>query len=86
VERDVGARLLKRLEVGVDGDELDSLDLRLDHAVDRVDARAAHADHPENGIGRLLRHGDRVRLLAPVARGLRAVEHVVGDVRREDRP
>ena len=39
VQRDVRGRLLQRLEVGVDGDELDALDLGLDHAVDGVDAR-----------------------------------------------
>src|SRR5207248_3039361 len=45
----VRARLLERLDVRVDGDEVDSLHLRLDHAVYGVDARTAHSDHPENG-------------------------------------
>jgi hypothetical protein len=44
VHRDVGGRLLQRLHVGVDGEELDALDLGLDHAVDGVDAGAADAD------------------------------------------
>ena len=44
----VRARLLERLDVRVDGDEVDSLHLRLDHAVYGVDARTAHSDHPEN--------------------------------------
>jgi hypothetical protein len=48
MHRDVGRRLLQGLEVRVDGHELDPGDLRLDHAVDRVHARAPdthHADH-----------------------------------------
>ena len=48
VQRDVGGRLLQRLQVGVDGDELDALDLGLDHAVDGVDAGAADADHAQH--------------------------------------
>ena len=42
------ARLLQRLQVGVDREELDALDLGLDHPVDRVDAGAADADHPQH--------------------------------------
>ena len=49
VHGDVGGRLLQRLEVGVDGHELDARDLRLDHPVDRVDAGAADADHADHG-------------------------------------
>ena len=45
VQGHVGGALLERLQVGVDPDELDALDLRLDHAVDGVDAGAADADH-----------------------------------------
>ena len=48
VDGDVGGRLLQRLKVGVDGHELDAGDLRLDHAVDRVDAGAADADHADH--------------------------------------
>ena len=44
------ARLLERLHVGVDGDELHALDLRLDHAVDGVHAGAADADHAQDGL------------------------------------
>ena len=43
MQRDVGRRLLQRLHVGVDREELDALDLGLDHAIDRVHAPAAHA-------------------------------------------
>jgi hypothetical protein len=50
VQRHVGGRLLQRLHVGVDGEELDALDLRLDHAVDRVDAGAADADDPQRRV------------------------------------
>ena len=50
VKRDVRRALLERLEVGVDGDELDALDAGLDHAVDGVDAGAADAHHPEHGL------------------------------------
>ena len=48
VQRDVGGRLLQRLQVGVDRDELDALDLGLDHAVDGVDAGAADADDAQD--------------------------------------
>src|SRR5205085_2645691 len=44
VQRHVGARLLQRLHVGVDGDEVDALDAGLDHPVHRVHAGAADAD------------------------------------------
>ena len=44
----VGRGLLQRLQVGVDRDELDALDLGLDHAVDGVDAGAADADHGQD--------------------------------------
>ena len=43
-------RLLQRLQVGVDGEELDALDLGLDHAVDGVDAAAADADDADHGL------------------------------------
>ena len=35
---------LERLHVGIGGDELDALEVRLDHAVDGIAAAAAHAD------------------------------------------
>ncbi len=44
VDLDVGVAHAELLHVGVDGDELDALDARVDHAVDRVRARAADAD------------------------------------------
>ena len=47
---DVGVRVLQGLKVGVDGDELDARELCLDHAVDRVDAGAADADHAQHGL------------------------------------
>jgi hypothetical protein len=43
-ELDVGLTRLERLDVGVDGDELDSLEPGVDHAADRVRAAAAGAD------------------------------------------
>ncbi len=46
---DVGQRLLKRLKIGVDRHELDAGDAGLDHAVDRVHAGAADADHADHG-------------------------------------
>ncbi len=49
VERHVRRALLQRLQVRVDADELDALDLRVDHAVDGVDAGAADADHAKTG-------------------------------------
>ena len=48
VQRDVRGRLLQRLQVGVDRDELDALDLGLDHPVDGVDAGAADADDAQD--------------------------------------
>ena len=44
----MGRGLLQRLQVGVDRDEVDALDLGLDHAVDGVDAGAADADHGQD--------------------------------------
>ena len=44
VDLDVGVAHVELLHVGVDGDELDAFDARVDHAVDRVRARAADAD------------------------------------------
>ncbi len=41
----VGARLLERLGIGVDGVELDAGEARLDHAVDGIAAGAADAQH-----------------------------------------
>src|SRR3990167_4885501 len=42
----LGERVMEVLRVGVDGDEVDAADLFLDHVVDGVLARAAHADDP----------------------------------------
>ena len=85
VERDVRGALLERLQVGVDGDELDALDARLDHPVDGVHAarrrrrpRAAPAGAPARGV--------MLRLVARAVLALRlagALEHVVRDVVRE---
>ena len=52
VQRLVGGRLLQRLQVGVDRDELDARDLGLDHAVDGVDAGAADADDAQHRADR----------------------------------
>ena len=49
----VGGRQLQRLQVGVDGQELDALDLGLDHPVDRVDAGAADADDAQDRMAEL---------------------------------
>ena len=46
------AEVLQRLQVGVDREELDALDLGLDHPVDRVDAGAADADHADHRADR----------------------------------
>ncbi len=45
VELDVGIAHEQRLRVGVHGDELDTFEAGVDHAVDGVDATAADADH-----------------------------------------
>ena len=88
----VGGRgALERLEVGVDGDELDALDLGLDHAVDGVDAGAADADHAQHGLGDARSRASRTASArardrgSPAARLGRALEDVLGDVRREHR-
>jgi hypothetical protein len=44
VELDVGVAHEERLGIGVDRDELDTLQPRIDHPVDRVDAAAADTD------------------------------------------
>jgi hypothetical protein len=44
VQLDVGVAHQQRLRIGVDRDELDTLEADLDHAVDRVDTAAADAD------------------------------------------
>ena len=96
VERLVRGRLLKRLQVGVDRQELDPFDLGLDHPVDGVDAATADANDPQDGPERRcagLQIGGRVGarvdvdgLLGRTARRPRpgrCVEHVLGDVGRE---
>src|ERR1700722_8732738 len=45
VELQIGIAHEQRLRVGVHGDELDTLQAGLDHAVDRVDATTANAHH-----------------------------------------
>ena len=45
VELDVGVAHQERLRVGVDRDELDAFQTRVDHSVDGVDAATADADH-----------------------------------------
>ncbi len=42
-------RFVEILRVGVDRDEVHALDVRLDHVIDSVAARAADADHPDAG-------------------------------------
>ena len=49
VELDVGVAEQQCLGVGVDGDELDSAETELDHAVDGVDATAADTDDLDHG-------------------------------------
>ena len=49
VELDVGVTHEQCLGVGVDGDELDSLEADLDHPVDGVDTAAADADDLDDG-------------------------------------
>ena len=44
-----GVADVQRLDVGVDRDELDLADARVDHPVDGVDACAADADHLDHG-------------------------------------
>ena len=91
VQGDVGRRLLQRLQVGVDGDELDALDLGLDHAVDGVDAGPADADDAQHGLADRLggapRRGlvgdARIRIASALAPCGFAIEDVLGDVRAE---
>ncbi len=49
VELDVGVAHQQRLGVGVDGDEFDTAEADLDHAVDCVHATAADADDFDDG-------------------------------------
>jgi hypothetical protein len=73
VQRQVRVRRLQRLKVGVDRHELHAGQLRLDHPVDGVDARATDAHDPEDGLvgarhdGLPGRGGIRRRLVAAVA-------------------
>src|SRR5437764_1887840 len=59
VDLDVGVAIVERLHVGVDRDELDALERRRDHAVDRVAAAAAGADHldPSPAVLPIALHG-----------------------------
>jgi hypothetical protein len=43
----LGGRGIQRLRVGIGDDEIDALDLRVDHVGDGVTACAAHADHAD---------------------------------------
>ena len=43
-------RHAQRLQIGVGDDELDAFHAGIDHAVDRVAAAAAHADHLDLGV------------------------------------
>jgi hypothetical protein len=45
----VGAAAAEGLRIGVGTDELDALDVTLDHVLDRVAAAAAHPDHLDVG-------------------------------------
>ena len=87
VDRDVGVRLLQRLHVGVDGDELDAGDAGLDHAVDGVDAGTADADDADQrraGASTARSTGSR-RTTAPGPRATAASErHVRRAARVED--
>ena len=49
---------VQRLEVGVDGDEIDALDPGLDHPVEGVAAPSADADDPDLGVERCPRRGE----------------------------
>jgi len=54
VQLDLGVAHQQRLRVGVDGDEVDALQPGVDHAVDGVDAAAAHThdlDHSQVVLG-----------------------------------
>ncbi len=48
VDLHLGVRHLQLLQVGVDGDELDLVDARVDHAVDRVQAGTADTDDADD--------------------------------------
>jgi hypothetical protein len=76
VQLDVGIRHQQRLGVGVDRDELDAVQARVDHAVDGVHAAAADADDLDDGqvVGGCRRHA---RLL-----GARATPHRSGRIGR----
>jgi hypothetical protein len=85
VERQIGGRLLEGLKVCVDGEELDSVDLRLDHPVDGVDAGSADPDDADDGMPGLARSGRG--LLTEMVDGRLAggaVHHVLGDLGGED--
>ena len=83
--------LLKGLEIGVDREELDPLDLGLDHPVDGVDAGAPDADHADHRVRDRDRDServaDRIRARVHVFVGgpalTRALEDVLRDVGRE---
>ena len=49
IELDIGIRHQQRLRIGIDCDELDAPDPGIDHAIDGVDAAAAHSDNFDHG-------------------------------------
>src|SRR6185437_13324950 len=67
---------LERLKVGVDGDELDSLDARFDHPVDGIDAGTTDADHAQDGL--VDRAACDHRLVARTVLGLRLLGGLPG--------
>jgi hypothetical protein len=89
VDRHVRVGLLQRLHVGVDGDELDARDARLDHAVDGVDPGTPDSDDADQGVAgrRGLRPRVVVGRLRRLARGRRharcrlgGLEQVLGQI------
>jgi hypothetical protein len=95
VEGLVGRGLLQRLQVGVDGEELNALDLSLDHPVDRIhpgsadtddaEHRRAHRPRRREGIVGALRTCVHIRLGRAHAL-TRASHQVLRDVRGESVP
>jgi hypothetical protein len=59
IELHIGVAHQERLGIGVDGDELDALQAGVDHAVHRVAAGAADADHLDDRkvVLRVVCHG-----------------------------
>jgi hypothetical protein len=71
MDGDVGDAQLQRLKVCVDGHELDAGYVRVDHAIDGIDSRTAHADDADDGLMGLAAPRRLVlRVLPPIARGV----------------